>query len=95
MITKERVIEALQQVNDPELHMSLWFLGLIYDIHVHGDSVKIIMTFTTPFCPYGPALVDTVKRSVEKAGARHVEVEIVTEPQWQPSEDVKLTLESM
>ncbi|HLC67568.1 MAG TPA: metal-sulfur cluster assembly factor [archaeon] len=95
MITREKVVEALEQVNDPELHMNLWFLGLIYEIHINGSHVKIVMTFTTPFCPYGPALVDTVKKSVEKAGAETAEVEIVTHPIWRPSEEVKAMLETM
>ena len=92
MITRERVIEELQQVNDPELEMNIWFLGLIYDIHVHDDNVKIKMTFTTPFCPYGPSLIDAVKSKVKGAGAGNVEVELVFVPKWEPSEDVRLAL---
>ena len=95
MITRERVIEILQQVEDPELHMNLWFLGLIYGIDTDGHHVKITMTFTTPFCPYGPSLVDTVKKNVEKAGAETVEVEVVMQPPWKPSGDVKMILETM
>jgi metal-sulfur cluster biosynthetic enzyme len=92
MLTKEKVIEALKQCNDPELDMNVWFLGLIYDIQIHHENVKIKMTFTTMFCPYGPSLVDDVKRKVTEAGAKQVDVEVVFEPKWEPSEDVKMAL---
>ena len=92
MITRERVIEELQQVNDPELEMNIWFLGLIYNIDTDGDSVKIIMTFTTPFCPYGPSLLDMIKTKVRESGAKDVEIEVVFEPKWEPNEDVRLAL---
>ena len=92
MITREKAIEELQQINDPELDLNIWFLGLIYDIYVHDDLVKIKMTFTTPFCPYGPSLIETVKSRVMNAGAGNVEVELVFVPKWEPSEDVRLAL---
>ena len=93
MTDREKVIEALKQCNDPELEMNVWFLGLIYDISIDGDNVKIKMTFTTPFCPYGPALLDLVKTKVKEiAGATDVQIEVVFEPKWEPSEDVKLSL---
>ena len=92
MITKEQVIEALKQCNDPELEMNVWFLGLIYDVQTDGDNVRIKMTFTTPFCPYGPSLLDMIKAKVKEAGASDVQIEVVFEPKWEPSEDVRLAL---
>ena len=92
MITKEQVIDALKQCNDPELEMNVWFLGLIYDVDTDGENVKIKMTFTTPFCPYGPSLLDTIKTKVKEVGAADVQIEVVFEPKWEPSEDVKLAL---
>lgn len=93
MVNKEAVIDALKQCNDPELEMNVWFLGLIYNIDIDGDSVKIKMTFTTPFCPYGPALLDMIKSKVkELAHVKEVDIEVVFEPKWEPNEDVKLAL---
>ncbi len=89
---KEKVIEALKQVNDPEIDLNVWFLGLIYDIDIDGNNVKIKMTFTTPYCPYGPALVADVEKKVKEAGAEKVEVEVVLEPKWEPNEEVKMAL---
>lgn len=92
MITKDQIIEALKQCNDPELEMSVWFLGLIYDIEIGDGIVKIKMTFTTPFCPYGPHLLDMIKAKVKEAGAKDVQIEVVFEPKWEPNEDVKMAL---
>ena len=92
MIEREQVIDALKQCNDPELDMNVWFLGLIYDIQIDEDNVKIKMTFTTPFCPYGPSLIELVKTKVKESGASDVQVEITFEPKWEPNEDVKLAL---
>ena len=92
LMNKEDVIEALKQCNDPELDMSVWFLGLIYNIDVNDDNIKIKMTFTTPFCPYGPHLIDMIKSKLKEAGAKDVEIEIVFEPKWEPSDDVKMAL---
>lgn len=92
MITRDQVIEALKQCNDPELDMNVWFLGLIYDIQTDEDNVKIKMTFTTPFCPYGPSLLDMIKTKVKEFGAKDVQIEVVFEPKWEPNEDVRLAL---
>lgn len=93
MVDREKVIDALRQCNDPELELNVWFLGLIYDIGIDGDNVRIKMTFTTPFCPYGQSLIDLVKTKVKEiAGATDVQVELVFEPKWEPSEDVNLAL---
>jgi metal-sulfur cluster biosynthetic enzyme len=92
MLNRENVIEALEQVEDPELSMNVWFLGLIYDLKIENDTVRITMTFTTPFCPYGPNLVEEIREKVMEAGAKEVTIEVVFEPQWQPNEDVRLAL---
>ena len=89
MITREQVIEALKGVQDPELHIDVWTLEIIYDILIGEDgSVSIKMTFTTPFCPYGPALVRNIENSVREAGAADVQVEVVFDPPWKPSDEL-------
>lgn len=89
MTTKEQVIEALKKVEDPELMIDVWTLGLIYDIKVETENVKIKMTFTSPMCPYGPMLVDDMKRKLADVGVKQTDVEVVFNPPWQPSEQVK------
>lgn len=98
MVKREQVIEVLKTVQDPEIRQSVWDLGLIYDITVEPEGVvKIKMTLTTPFCPYAPALIDDVKKSVREniSGVEDVAVEVVWEPPWsldKVSPEVKFAL---
>jgi len=101
MITEEQVREALKSIEDPELHLGIVDLGLIYGVDVNpqpeGDDVKLTMTFTSPFCPYGPQLKASVQRTVATLpGVKNAVVNIVFTPPWDPrtmaSEECKLTL---
>ena len=64
MVTEERVREALSEVQDPELHMGILELGLVYDVIVEGPSgedVNVVMTLTSPMCPVGPMFKQSVQ----------------------------------
>ncbi len=90
MITREQIIEnVLKKYEDPELMIDVWTLGLIYKIDVEGDGVKVLLTFTSPMCPYGPAMVEDLKNLIVKEGAKEVSVEITFEPPWQPSVELR------
>ena len=90
MATREDVVEAMKTVEDPELFLDIWFLGLVYSIDVEGDSVKIEMTFTTPLCPAGPQLVEEVRtKTLALDGVEEVDVKVVFNPPWQASDEVK------
>ena len=85
MVEKEQVIEILKKVYDPEIQYDIWSLGLVYNIEIEGRKVKILMTFTSPMCPYGPALLEDVRRNVSSVeGVGEVEVEITFTPVWGP-----------
>lgn len=89
-VTKDQVIEAIATIIDPELYIDIWTLGLIYEIEINEPDVKIQMTFTSPACPAGPQLVDQVKEKVTGIeGIDTAQVEIVFEPAWEPSEELK------
>ena len=91
--SREAIIEALKTVEDPELFLDIWFLGLIYSISIEGGAVSIDMTFTSMMCPAGPMLVDQVQTKVKQVpGVESVKVEVVFTPPWQPSDEVKQTL---
>ncbi len=75
--------DALREVMDPELGMSVVELGLIRDIQIDAESATIVMILTTPFCPYGPALLDSVRTTAEKTASVPTTVEIGTE-MWAP-----------
>ncbi|MAF51297.1 MAG: hypothetical protein CMH64_04370 [Nanoarchaeota archaeon] len=83
------VIEALKKIKDPEIDMDIWTLGLIYDMEVEGSAVEVTMTFTSPMCPFGPQIVDNVKKGITDLGYEEPKVDVVFDPVWEPSEDVK------
>jgi metal-sulfur cluster biosynthetic enzyme len=88
--SREAIVEALKTVEDPELFLDIWFLGLIYDIRIDGGDVGIDMTFTSPMCPAGPQLKHEVLTKVGAvAGVKNVAVQITFQPPWEPSEEVK------
>jgi metal-sulfur cluster biosynthetic enzyme len=57
--------DTLREVVDPELGLSIIELGLVRDVAIEKDSAKIDMILTTPFCPYGPALLDITRQKAE------------------------------
>lgn len=94
MATKELILESLKSCIDPELHMDIVTLGLIYKIDCDPQgNVGIEMTFTSMMCPFGPALVDEVRgKVIALSGVKTVEVKVTFEPPWKPSEEVMATL---
>ncbi|MEK6904528.1 MAG: metal-sulfur cluster assembly factor [Nanoarchaeota archaeon] len=93
MVTKDKVIEVLKTVKDPEIHIDIYTLGLIYNIEADKDSVKILMTLTTPQCPYGPQLMDDLKQALKKkARAKNVELSLTFNPPWKPSDELRKML---
>lgn len=96
MVDKERIIEVLKKVQDPEIQYDIWSLGLVYNVETEGSKVKILMTFTSPMCPYGPVLMDDVRRQVSSVdGVGEVIVELTFNPVWGPdkmTEEAKIAL---
>ena len=88
-IQEETVYAALKQVRDPELMVNVVDLGLIYGVALEESGAKtnlgVVMTMTTPACPYGPQLVADVRDAVMAlAGAGEVKVEVTLTPPWSP-----------
>ena len=96
MVEKEEVIEVLKKIQDPEIQYDIYSLGLIYDVEIEGSKVKVLMTLTSPMCPYGPALMDEVRRQVSAVdGVGEVALELTFSPPWNPekmSEEAKIAL---
>ncbi len=82
-VTEDTVKDALRGVMDPELHLDVVTLGLIRSVDLASTPVHVKMLLTTPFCPYGPWLVQQVKETAEQATAREAKVEVIPE-QWNP-----------
>lgn len=55
------VREKLSEVVDPEIGMNIIQLGLIRDVQIENDIARLKMILTTPFCPYGPAMIEMTK----------------------------------
>ena len=64
MPEKQEITEILKKVIDPELALDIISLGLVYDIKVEGSKVTVVMTLTSPVCPYGPELVNMIKQKL-------------------------------
>ena len=94
---RDRVVEELQTVFDPEIPVNIYELGLIYEVAVDdAGATKIRMTLTTPMCPAAeelPPEVESKARGVP--GVTSVQFDLVWDPPWSPdmmSEAAKLEL---
>ena len=96
MVTREDVVEALHQVEDPELGMDIVELGLMYDVEVDGPNVKILYSLTSMGCPAGPMIADGIVDVASSVpGVENVETELTFDPPWTPdrmSDDAKFIL---
>jgi metal-sulfur cluster biosynthetic enzyme len=92
----EDVMEALENVIDPELGLDFVSLGLVYDVEIEGSEVNITFTLTSPGCPIGPQVTEQMKEFVsEVEGVQKVFPKMVFSPPWSPermSEDAKFAL---
>jgi metal-sulfur cluster biosynthetic enzyme len=96
MPTKDEVIEALREVEDPELGMDIVELGLMYDVEVDGPKVKVIHSLTSIGCPAGPMIQEGIHDAASAVpGVDEVDVELTWDPPWTPermSDDAKFIL---
>lgn len=83
---EEELVESLRNVIDPEIGMNIVELGLVRNLEIdeEEDTANITMILTTPFCPYGPAIIEQVRQVGGKVMNNGVTVEIGTEL-WDPS----------
>lgn len=91
MPTEAQVIEQLKLVKDPELGFDVYTLGLIYKISISEEGIDILMTLTSPFCPFGDKIVGDIERKLHTLHSE-VRVEITFDPEWTPTEEIKMAL---
>ena len=94
---KNKVIEEIKKIYDPEIPVNIYELGLIYKIDVDAkNKVNIDMTLTSPNCPVAESLPKQVKENIMKVeGVSDVNLKLVWEPPWNKdkmSEAAKLEL---
>jgi FeS assembly SUF system protein len=84
---RQRVIEVLKSVYDPELPVNIFDLGLIYAVDVDSQNhVHVRMTLTAPGCPVAGTLPGEIQRKIaEIAGVTSAKVELVWDPPWDKS----------
>jgi|TARA_B100000686_G_scaffold346812_1_gene434221 FeS assembly SUF system protein len=94
---KNKVIEEIKKIYDPEIPVNIYELGLIYKIEVDDkNKVNVDMTLTSPNCPVAESLPKEVKENIMKVeGVSEVILNLVWEPPWDKdkmSEAAKLEL---
>src|SRR5688572_31429683 len=86
-VLKEKVVEVLKEIFDPEIPVNIYELGLIYEINVLPiNNIQIVMTLTSPACPAAqtiPVEVDQKVRQIEEVNDVHVAV--TWNPPWDRS----------
>jgi metal-sulfur cluster biosynthetic enzyme len=84
-VDPEAVVTALRTVTDPELHVNVVDLGLVYSIQTRSDQVDVEMTLTTPACPAGPEILRNAVAAIERVeGVSKANVKLVMSPPWSP-----------
>lgn len=94
---RDKVLEKIQLVYDPEIPVNIYELGLIYEISVYPvDNVYVLMTLTSPACPAAEALPAEVEQNIKEIeGVNEVKVEVTFDPPYTQdmmSEAAKLEL---
>ena len=95
--TRDRVIEAIKTVYDPEIPVNIWEVGLIYEVAVdEAGHARVAMTLTSPMCPVAESLPVEVEQKVSAVdGVASAKIDVVWDPPWDPdmmSEAAKLEL---
>ena len=99
MITEQNIREKLKEIKDPELGIDIVTLGLIRNIQLDVPEetggvlgAEILMTLTSPFCPFADELITQIEDVVEGLGFENVRVELTFDPPWEPSPGLRESL---
>ena len=83
MSVKEKIIEEIKKIYDPEIPVNIYELGLIYDVQVDNNLARIKMTLTSPNCPVAESLPNDVKDgAMQVEEIEDVDVQLVWDPPW-------------
>ena len=98
MATKQQIEKILKTIPDPEIGVSLWDLGLIYEIGIDKKkgTVRILMTLTTIGCPLFDLIAGPIREEVGKLkGVKKIDIDLTFEQPWsmdRMSEEAKAQL---
>jgi len=81
---KEKIIEQIKTVYDPEIPVDIYELGLIYEVNIKDNGqVNLVMTLTTPMCPVADSLPMEVQEKIMMVEeVIDVDLQVVFDPQW-------------
>jgi metal-sulfur cluster biosynthetic enzyme len=68
--------ETMREIVDPEIGLNIIELGLIRDLRIQDDAAEVTMILTTPFCPYGPAILEVTRQKAEAILNRPTTIEM-------------------
>jgi len=101
VVSKESVMRQLDEVEDPELELSIVELGLVYDVRFEekeeGVHAEVDLTLTSPGCPAAPEIMAAAHRAaLSTDGLESVHINLVWSPRWDPkihaSEDARMDM---
>lgn len=72
----ETLKAKLREIVDPEIGLDIIALGLVRDVAIQEDSAKVTMILTTPFCPYGPAMLETARQKAQEVIGKPTTIEM-------------------
>lgn len=83
-VLRDRIIQVLKTIYDPEIPVNIWDMGLIYKLDIDDNLFVLIeMTLTAPNCPVAESLPLDVENAVKNVdGVANVQVQVVFEPAW-------------
>ncbi len=97
---EDKILESLKEIIDPELDIDIVTLGLIRNIEKGEwledfdmyDSLKVTMTLTSPMCPFADSIIEQVESKLKEVNNGEGEVDLTFDPPWEPSKEIKMTL---
>tara|TARA_B100000795_G_C22361983_1_gene272833 strand:- start:22 stop:411 length:390 start_codon:yes stop_codon:yes gene_type:complete len=95
-ISEQEVIDKILLINDPELGINIYDLGLIYELKINNNNIDVLMTLTTVNCPVADSMPNDIAKkiaTIEDCG--QIKIKLTFEPPWTKdmmSEDAKLAL---
>jgi metal-sulfur cluster biosynthetic enzyme len=81
LLLSQKLRVGLRDIIDPELGMDIIQLGLVRDMYLDEDNTLIVrMILTTPFCPYGPAMLESTRKKAQEVSEMETMIEMGVEP---------------
>jgi|TARA_B110000093_G_scaffold65501_1_gene71117 metal-sulfur cluster biosynthetic enzyme len=95
-ITKQDVIDKILLIDDPELGINIYDLGLIYELNIENNNIEVLMTLTTVNCPVADTMPNDIAKKIANIDdCGQIKVKLTFDPPWTKdmmSEDAKLAL---